>query len=69
MDLRSLVCQEKGVFVMIEHVRMHNMRRMVCNEQESTPVQVAQELLHIFVADVCLGFSKAWNPHPSFFSG
>jgi hypothetical protein len=64
-----LFVKRKGVFVMIELVRMHNMRRMVRNEQESTPVQVAQELLHIFVADACLGFSKAWNPHPSFFSG
>ncbi len=54
---------------MIERVRMHNMRRMVRNEQESTPVQVAQELPRIFVADACIGFSKAWNPHPSFFSG
>ena len=70
MDLRCLVCQEKGVFVMmIERVRMHGMRQLVRNERESTPVQVAQELLRIFVADVCLGFSKAWNPHPSFFSG
>ncbi len=69
MDLRCLVCQEKGVFVMIERVRMHSMRQLVRNERESTPVQGAQELLRIFVADVCLGFSKAWNPHPSFFSG
>src|SRR5260370_38990359 len=69
MDLRSLVCQEKGVFVMIERVRMHNMRRMVRNEQESTPAHGAQELPRIFVADACIGFSKAWNPHPSFFTG
>jgi hypothetical protein len=69
MDLRCLVCQEKGVFVMIERVRMHSMRQLVRNKRESTPVQGAQELLRIFVADVCLGFSKAWNPHPSFFSG
>jgi hypothetical protein len=54
---------------MTECVRMHNMRQMIRNEQKSIPVQGAQELLHIFVADVCLGFSKAWNPHPSFFSG
>ena len=61
---------------MTELVRMHNMRQMVRNQQESIPVQVAQELLHIFVADVCMGFSKAWLPvpqtgfpHPSFFSG
>jgi hypothetical protein len=69
MDLLCLVCQEKGVFVMIERVRMHSMRQLVRNKRESTPVQGAQELLRIFVADVCLGFSKAWNPHPSFFSG
>jgi hypothetical protein len=54
---------------MIERVRMHSMRQLVRNKRESTPVQGAQELLRIFVADVCLGFSKAWNPHPSFFSG
>ncbi len=54
---------------MAELVRMHNMRQLVRNKRESTPVQVAQELLHIFVAEVCMGFSKAWNPHPSFFSG
>ncbi len=54
---------------MTERVRMHSMRQMVQNEQESIPVQVAQELLSIFVAEVCMGFSKAWNPHPSFFSG
>jgi hypothetical protein len=69
MDLRYLVRQETGVFVMIEFVRMHNMRQLVRNEQESTPVPIAQEVLHIFVADECLGFSKTWNPHPSFFSG
>ncbi len=60
---------EKGVFVMIELVKMHNKRRMVRNEQKSTSVQVARELLRILVADVCMGFSKAWNPHPSFFNG
>jgi hypothetical protein len=54
---------------MTELVRMQNMRQMVRNEQENIPVQVAQELLRIFVADACIGFSKAWNPHPSFFSG
>jgi hypothetical protein len=54
---------------MNEFVRMYNMRHMLRNEQESTPVQVAQELLCIFVAEVCMGFSKVWNPHPSFFSG
>ena len=54
---------------MTELVRMHNMRQMVRNQQESISVQAAQELLRIFVADVCMGFSKAWNPHPSFFSG
>ncbi len=57
------------MFAMTELARMHSMRQMVRNEQESTPVQVAQELLRIFVADVCMGFSKAWNPHPSFFDG
>ncbi len=45
------------------------MRQMQRNEQEGTPVHVAQELLCIFVAEVCMGFSKVWNPHPSFFSG
>lgn len=54
---------------MTELVRMHNMRQMIRNEQENIPVQVAQEVLHIFVADACIGFSKAWNPHPPFFSG
>ena len=68
MDLR-LVYHEKRVFVMTEFVRMYNMRQLVRNERESAPVQVAQELLHIFVAEVCMGFSKVWNPHPSFFSG
>jgi hypothetical protein len=63
------VCQEKGNVAMIEIVRMHNMRQMARNEQESIPVQAVQELLHLLVADVCIGFSKAWNPHPSFFSG
>jgi len=45
------------------------MRQFVRNEQESAPVLMAQEVLRIFVAEVCLGFSRAWNPHPSFFSG
>ncbi len=64
-----LFVKRRGMFAMTELVRMHNMRQMARNEQESIPVQVVQELLHILVADVCLGFSKAWNPHPSFFSG
>ncbi len=54
---------------MTEPVRMHSMRQLARNEQEHIPVLLAQELLRIFVADVCLGFSKAWNPHPSFFNG
>ena len=54
---------------MTEPVRTHSMRQFVQNEQESIPVLLARELLRIFVADACLGFSKAWNPHPSFFSG
>lgn len=69
MDLQCLVCQEKGMFAMTELVRVYSMRQMARNEQESIPVQVAQELLYLLVADVCIGFSKAWNPHPSFFSG
>jgi hypothetical protein len=54
---------------MTEPVRMHSMRQLARNEQGNFPVLLARELLRIFVADVCLGFSKAWNPHPSFFSG
>ncbi len=54
---------------MTELVSMYSMRSLGRNERESTPLQGAQELLRIFVADVCLGFSKAWNPHPSFFNG
>ena len=69
MNLRCPVCQEKGVFVMTELVSMYSMRPLGRNERESTPLQGAQELLRVFVADVCLGFSKAWNPHPSFFNG
>ncbi len=64
-----LFVKRRGMFAMTELVRMHNMRQMARNEQESIPVQVAQELLYLLVADVCIGFSKAWNPHPSFFSG
>lgn len=64
-----LFIKRRGVFVMTELVRMHNMRQMIRNEQENIPVQVAQEVLHIFVADACIGFSKVWNPHPPFFSG
>ena len=54
---------------MTEPVRTHSMRQFVQNEQENIPVLLARELLRIFVADVCLGFSKAWNLHPSFFNG
>jgi hypothetical protein len=64
-----LFVKRRGMFAMTELIRMHNMRQMVRNEQESIPVQVAQELLHLLVAEVCMGFPKAWNPHPSFFSG
>jgi len=69
MNLRCPVCQEKGVFVMTELVSMYSMRQLGRNELENIPVLLAQELLRIFVADACLGFSKAWNPHPSFFNG
>jgi hypothetical protein len=61
--------KRRGAFVMTELVRMHSMRQLARNEQENIPVLLAQELLRIFVADACLGFSKAWNPHPSFFNG
>jgi hypothetical protein len=54
---------------MTELVSMYSMRPLGRNERESTPLQGAQEMLRVFVADVCLGFSKAWNPHPSFFNG
>ncbi len=54
---------------MPEPVGMDSMRQLLRNKQESTPVQRAQPLCCLFVADVCMGFSKAWNPHPSFFSG
>jgi len=54
---------------MTEPVRRHNVRQLARNEQESFPVLLAQELLRIVVAEVCLGFSRAWNPHPSFFNG
>ncbi len=66
----AIHAQELGkTAVMTELVRMYNMRQMVRNEQERIPAQGAQKLLYIFVAEVCMGFSKAWNPHPSFFSG
>lgn|GEM_PF-6057692 len=45
---------------MIERVRMHSMRQLVRNEQESTPVQGAQELLCIFVADAASSFLAAY---------
>ncbi len=54
---------------MTELVSMYSMRQLGRNELENIPVLLAQELLRIFVADACLGFSKAWNPHPSFFNG
>jgi len=54
---------------MTEPVRTRSMRHLARNEQESFPVLLAQELLRIVVAEVCLGFSRAWNPHPSFFNG
>ncbi len=54
---------------MPEPVGMDSMRQLLRDKQESTPVQRAQPLCCLFVADVCMGFSKAWNPHPSFFSG
>ena len=65
----SDVLERRGAYVMTEPVRRHSMRQFVRNEQESAPVLMAQEVLRIFVAEVCLGFSRAWNPHPSFFSG
>ena len=43
-------------------VRMHTIRQMIANEQGNIPVPVAQELPHIFAADVCIAFSKAWSP-------
>jgi hypothetical protein len=61
---------------MPEPVGMDSMRQMLRNKQESAPVQRAQQFRCLFVADVCMGFSKAWLPvpqtgfpHPSFFSG
>ena len=61
---------------MPESIGMDSMRQLLRNEQESTPAQRAQPLCCLFVADVCMGFSKAWLPvpqtgfpHPSFFSG
>ena len=54
---------------MTELVRTHRMRQRRLNEQGCIPAQGTQELLYIFVADACLGFSRAWNPHPSFFNG
>jgi len=49
---------------MTEPVRTHSIRQLARNDQENIPVLLAQELLRIFVADACLGFSKAWNPIP-----
>ncbi len=52
---------------MAELVGMHNMRQMVRNEKESIPALLAQELLHVFVANARIGFSRVWSPHPPFY--
>jgi hypothetical protein len=57
------------MFAMTERIRMRSMRQLIRNERESIPVQRAPELLHILVAEVCVGFSRTWNPYPSFFDG
>ncbi len=51
---------------MTELVAMHIMRQIVRNEKESIPVRGAQELLHVFVADARIGFSRVWSPLPPF---
>ena len=49
---------------MTELVRMYNMRQTVRNEKENVPIQVAQELLNILVANAHIGFSRVWLPVP-----
>lgn len=51
---------------MAQLVAMHNMGQIVRNEKESIPVRGAQELLHVFVADARIGFSRVWSPLPPF---
>jgi hypothetical protein len=52
---------------MAQLVAMHTMRQIVRNENESSPARGAQGLLHVFVADACIGFSRVWSPHPPFY--
>jgi len=62
-----LFIKRRGVFVMAQLIAMHTMRQIVRNENESSPARGAQGLLHVFVADACIGFSRVWSPHPPFY--
>ncbi len=52
---------------MAQLVAMLNMRQIVRNEHESSPCDPRAGLLHVFVADACIGFSRVWSPHPPFY--
>jgi len=52
---------------MAQLVAMHTMRQIVRNENESSPCAPRAGLLHVYVADACIGFSRVWSPHPPFY--
>ncbi len=57
-----LFVKRLGISVMDEHTNVYVFKWTARNEKKKIP-----ELLHVFVANARIGFSRVWSPHPPFY--